>query len=259
MPPLAQWRLMDGFFVGRESAYDAFEAPSEDPETVRLTLHAIDWVDAAADRPRRTLDLGDAVLEVLASTGRVLGDYALWDTQLTVATNSPDAVLTARIGSFPHIGGEWAWEQWRAARPAVPNVWAQLPLGEREAWLEVTQMVSLRENRTPYPALAERIELDGRHIDDLASLFCTLGDAVAGPGGWCASSLPGLADCLRYAPRAAARPQLVWRDIAVAEKGLARAVPTEAGDVPDPSRSPLRYLDLALTVLAEGAIDMVPA
>jgi hypothetical protein len=117
--------------------------------------------------------------------------------------------------------------------------------------LEVTRIVSFRENRTPYPALLEQIDIDGRHIDDLASLFCALGEALAGPGGWCASSLAGLADCLRHAPRAAARPRLLWRDMSAAEKGLARTVQTDRGT--------LRYLDLALGVLAEGGVEVIPA
>ncbi|HEY7222654.1 MAG TPA: hypothetical protein VH561_03425 [Micromonosporaceae bacterium] len=248
MAALAQWLEMDGFFVGGESAYDAFENPSEEPGTVRLTLRGVDWLDAAADRPTRTLELGDAVLEVLAGNGHVLGDYSLWGARLTVPSGSPDATLTAGVGALPHVGGEWAWDQWRASRPAQRNAWARLPVGHREAWLEVTRIVSFRENRMPYPALLEQIDLDGGHVDDLASLFCALGDAVAGPGGWCASSLADLADCLRYAPRAAPRPRLLWRDLAVAEKGLARTV-AEAGAV--------RYLDLALQVLAGGGVEVL--
>jgi len=177
----------------------------------------------------------------------VLGDYSLWDTQLTVPAGSSQATLSARIGALPHAGGEWAWEQWCTARPASPNLWAQLPVGEREAWLEVAQIVSFRENRLPYPALREQIDLDGRHIDDLASLFCALGEAFEGPGGFGGASLAGLADCLRYAPRGAPRPRLVWHDLAVAATGLARTVDAT------------RYLDLALACLADGGVDVVPA
>jgi hypothetical protein len=239
MVALAQWDEMDGFFLGRESAADADENPAEDPQLVQVTLRAVDWLDASVERPTRTLELGDAVLEVRNTGGHVLGDYSLWDTRLTVPAGSTDATLTARVEALPHAGGDRAWELWRAARPTAPGAWAALSLGEREAWLEVTRIVSLREHRNPYPVLGERIALDGRQVDDLASLLCALGEAIDGPGGYCGSTLSDLADCLRFAPRAVPRPQLVWRDLAVAEKGLGR------------------YLDLARGVLNDGAIEVL--
>lgn len=242
---------MDGFFVGTESAWDAYESPTEEPAAVRVTLRGVDWLDAAADRPTRTLELGDAVLEVLSDSGRTLGDYALWETRLNVPAGAAQATLIAGLGTLPHAGAEWAWEQWRSARPAQPNLWARLPVGQREAWLEVAGIVALREHRTPYPALTERIDLDGRHIDDLASLLCALGEALAGPGGWCASGLAGLTDCLRHAPRAAARPRLVWREMAVAERGLARKVEVDGQQ--------LTYFDVVRAVLADGSVEIVAA
>jgi len=235
---------MDGFFVGRESAFDLHENPSDEPATVQVLLHEVDWLDAQADRPTRTFALGDAVLEVLDPSGRVLGDYPLWEAELTVSGAAPDGELRARLDALPHAGTEWAWDQWRQGRPKRPHVWAAMPVGEREGWLEAARIVSFRENRTPYPVLTERIDLDGRDVDDLASLFCALGDAVDGPGGYCAASIADLADCLRHAPRQAPRPRLVWRDFAVAEKGLARTVDA------------VRYLDLVLATLADGGIEV---
>jgi hypothetical protein len=231
MAAIAQWSDMDGFFVGTESAADAYENPSEEPPRVQVTLRGVDWLDASTERPTRTLALGDAVIEVLDARGHVLGDYPLWETELTVPGGSPTATLAARLGVLPHGGGDRAWDLWRAGRPA-PGAWATLAVGEREAWLEVTRIVSLREHRSPYPVLAERITLDGQHIADLASFFCALGEAVDGPGGFCGSTMSDLADCVRFAPRSAPRPQLVWRDLEVATKSLGQ------------------YLDLARSVLA---------
>lgn len=261
IPPLVRWAEMDGFFAGTETAWDAYENPSEEPATVQVALRGVDWLDADSERPTRTLELGETVLEVLSDPGdaaraarpggRVLGDYALWDTRLTVPAGATEAMLTAGIGTLPHVGGEWAWQQWRGRRPNQPNEWAALPVGQREAWLEVAGIIALREHRTPYPALTEQIDLDGRHIDDLASLLCALGEALAGPGGWCASNLVELADCLRHAPRAAARPRLVWREIAVAEQGLSRKVEVDGRTV--------TYFDLVLSLFADGSVDVVPA
>jgi len=251
MPPLVRWAEMDGFFVGQESAWDAYENPSEEPGTVRVTLRGVEWVDAAADRPTRILDLGETVLEVLDEQGRTLGDYSLWDTHLRVPADAADATLTASIGTLPHVGGDWAWDRWRGAHPAQPDLWSALPVGLREAWLEVAQIVALREHSTPYPALTEQIHVDGRHIEDLASLFCALGEALAGPGGWCTSSVAGLADLLRHAPRTARRPVVVWREIGVAERSLARKVDVDGRTV--------TYLTLILGVLAEGSVDVFRA
>jgi barstar (barnase inhibitor) len=240
MVALAQWNDMEGFFVGRESVHDAYENPPEELQTVRVTLRSVDWLDAAPDRPTRTLVLGDAVLEVLGALGHVLGDYALLDTELTVPAGSPDATLTARVGSLPHVGGEWAWDQWQLGYPARPGVWSGLPVGEREAWLEVAGIVAFRERRAQYPTLRAQHDIDGSHIDDLASFFCAVGEALAGPGGYCGSNFADLSDCVRYAPREVARPRLVWHEIAVAEKALPA-------------------LALAQSVFAEGGIDVVPS
>lgn len=251
MPPLVRWTEMDGFFVGRTSAWEADASPIEEPPTVRVTLRGLDWLDAAADRPTRTLELGEAVLEVLGEQGRTLGDYGLWETRLTVPAGAAEATLAATVPNLAHAGSDWAWDQWRGARPARPNLWSALPVGQREAWLEVTEIIALREHRTPYPALPEQIHLDGTYIEDLASLLCALGEALAGPGGWCASTVTGLADCLRHAPRAAARPRLVWREMAVGERGLAGTVEVDGRTV--------TYLELVLAQFADGAVDVVAA
>jgi hypothetical protein len=241
MVALAQWHEMDGFFVGRESAAEADENPAEEPQTVQATLRGVDWLDASAERATHTLELGEAVLEVRNNAGHVLGDYALWETRLTVPAGSTDATLTARVGTLPHAGADRAWELWRAGRPTTPGRWTTLPVGEREAWLEVTRLVSLREHRTPYPVLGAGLALDGQHIEDLASLLCALGEAVDGPGGYVGSTMSDLADCLLFAPRSAPRPRLVWSDLAVAERALGS------------------YLELARKVLDEGSVEVVPA
>lgn len=243
MPALAQWHGMDGFFVGRESVYDAYENPPEELQAVRVTLRDVEWLDSSTG----TLTLSDAVLEVLAPNGHVLGDYLLWEAELSAAASPGEAILTARVEALPHVGGEWAWDLWRSGGPAQPTAWAGLPVGEREGWLEAARIVAFRERRTQYPPLGAEHYIDGSHIDDLASFFCAIGEAVAGPGGWYGSSFADLADQLRFSPRTVARPRLVWRDYAVAEKGLDHAV--ENG---------VRLLDIALRVFAEAQIEVVP-
>lgn len=249
MVALAQWREMDGFFVGRDSAYDAYENPTEEPATVRATLRGVDWLDAAVDRPTRTLQLGEAVLEVLGADGRVLGDYALWDAELTVPADATDATLTARVDTLPHAGARWAWDRRREGLSA-PGGWAAAPVGDREGWVEAARIVALRSRRDTYPTLGEQHELDGRHIDDLASLFCAVGEAFDGPGGFCGASIPDLSD-LRYAPRTVSLPRLVWHDIAVARQSLARAVEAEGQRT--------TYFELVRGALAAGGVQVIEA
>lgn len=247
---LAEWQQMDGFFVGRESAYEAYESPKDEPESLRVSLRGVRWFDAVTDGPAHTLALGDAVLEVLDAHGHVLGDYASWNTEVTVA--GAEATLTGLVTSLPHAGGERAWDLWRAGWPMTAGAWAGLAVGEREAWLEVAAMVAFRADQDPYPVLDEQVDLDGRAVADLASFLCAFGEAVRGPGGQCGSDLPGLADCLGFAYRPGpARTRLHWRDFAVAERSLARTVEVDG--------RPTRYLDLVLGVLAEGGVDVVPA
>ena len=116
---LAEWRDMDGFFVGRETAYDGYENPGEQPDSVSVTLRQVRWLDAAPDRPTRTIYLGDALVEVLDGQGRVMGDYDAWDARVTLTAGSPDAALTAYVGMLPHVGSEWVWDSWRTTRPAA--------------------------------------------------------------------------------------------------------------------------------------------
>jgi len=249
---LAEWRDMDGFFVGHESAWDNFENPSEAPDAISVTLRRVDWLDAVADRPTRTIDLGDAVLEVLDAQGRVMGDYSIWDTRVTLSEGSVDAAVTGYVGSVPHTRAEWAWDARRPGRPAERNVWAALPVGEREAWVEVARMIHFRRIVQTYPVLAEELHLDGRHVADLASFFCALGEAVNGPGGYCGTNITGMSDFLQYANRPAAkRSRLIWHDMSVAERGLARSV--------DLDGRPIRYLDLLVRQLTDDGVDIVPA
>ncbi len=249
---LAEWRDMDGFFVGRETAYDGYENPGERPDSVSVTLRRVRWFDAAEDRPTRTIYLGDALVEVLDGEDRVMGDYDAWDARVTLTRGSPDAMLTAYVGTMPHVGSEWVWDSWRNARPTQRNLWAPLPVGEREAWLEVVQTVYFREHGQPYPVLGDEIHLDGRHVADLASFFCAMGEAVNGPGGYCGANLVGLSDLLRYATRSSApRTRLIWHEYAVAAKGLARTVQIDGAT--------MSYLDLVTQVLVEDGVDVVQA
>jgi hypothetical protein len=249
---LAECHDLEGFFVGRETAYDRYENPGDEPDSVRATLRRVRWFDAVQGGPTRTIHLGDALVEVLDADGRVMGDYDAWDARVTLTEGSPDALLTAYVGTLPGQAAEWVWDSWRAARPAQRNLWAELPVGQREAWTEVAQTVHFRGTRQPYPALADEIELDGRHVQDLASFFCAIGEAVNGPGGYCGSSLAGMSDLLQHATRPGAqRPRLIWRNVAVAEHGLARIL--HVGD------RPMSYFALVVTVLTEDGIDVVRA
>jgi len=245
MVAFAQWPDMDGFFVGRESAYEAAEIPAEELQTVRVALRGVDWVDAAADRRTHRIVLGAAVLEVYGAGGHVLGDYPLWDADLAGAA---DATLSARVETLPHAGAEWAWDRWRSGWPDRAGAWVALPIGEREGWLEVARIAAFRVSRTSYPTLGVEHQIDGSHIGDLASFFCAVGEALAGPGGHCGSSFADLADCVRYSPRTVARPRVVWRDMAVAEKALG-----------GPAHAGASLLDVAVGTLASGAIDVIPA
>jgi hypothetical protein len=249
---LAEWRDMEGFFVGRESAWDTLEDSNEAPDAVAVTLRRVHWLDAMVDRPTRTIDLGDAVVEVLDDAGHVMGDYSIWNTKVTLSEGSADAAMTGYVGSFPHAHAEWVWDTRRPGRPTERNVWAALPVGEREAWVEVARMIHFRRILQTYPVLAEELHLDGQHVADLASFFCALGEAVNGPGGYCGTTIAGMSDFLQYANRPVAnRPRLVWHDMPVAEQSLARTV--------DVDGHPTRYLDLLVGQLAADAVDVVPA
>jgi RNAse (barnase) inhibitor barstar len=65
-------------------------------------------------------------------------------------------------------------------------------------------------------------ELDGRHVVDVDSFYCALGEAVNGPGGYFGWNLDAVVDCARGRWGATPPFTLVWRHADVSEPHLSK-------------------------------------
>lgn len=255
---LAQWRMMDGFFVGDWTYEDLFEDPDAVPSPrLEIALQGLEVLtDLAAYRDEEddSYSVDDAVIEVLDSKGAVLGGYSLAWAVLDIDPRKV-ATLWGNDSLAPHRGSRVVWEQWRSELPREKGLWARLPSGEREGWVEAAREHYFHEAhlqlRRSWPMPEGDIVLDGRHVTDLASLFCALGEAFNGPGGYFGGNFTALHDCLANLDRRKEqRVTMVWEDIATAEHALAHAPGYEDN---------WGFFDMAVDTLTRHDIDIVRA
>lgn len=235
------------FFGGRDTVESWFDGPADEMPSV-----AFDVLGLVPDPPLRAAldaaggtacDLGEISLEVLGSGGEPIGFYQLLSAELELTGGAADGSLGATVvawitGSVPHADAEPVWDAWRLAPPAARNLWARLPAGPRSAWLHVVS--SYRPNdplRHGEPGTAR--VLDGRHVTDLTSFYCAIGEALNGPGGYFGSNPMALVDCLRGGWGADSGFTLIWERADVARAHLGE------------------HLDVLLRLFDEAGTDVV--
>ncbi|MEV4352637.1 barstar family protein [Actinoplanes sp. NPDC049596] len=220
---LGVFETVDGLFTGHTAA-----------ESHAEFVAASDWFPveftAGGLRPDQPVPVGEELgwcsVEILSGAGEPIGFYDLGSTEVERlvprADGSFDATVTGLMTKPPERGVEAIWDRWRAGPPDAVNTWAELPAGRREAWLEVAGKYRWRDrlrrgvrHDRPGEELPVLI-LDGQYATDLASVYCALGEAVNGPGGYYGSNPYALQDCLRDGWGLAAPFVLVWRRFEVA-------------------------------------------
>lgn len=260
---------LTGFFAGRTDLYAEYEAEElpEGPEPLTFTATGV-RLDPTADKSD---ELGNAHLEILDVNGAPIGTYWLGGLTLDTldAEGADAAALSAWVTSYPDVDAAAIWDAWRTDRPTTTNEWARLlPPGRREAWLEVAlkyepyEPYESHESHEPYEPAAlaagrepagaanpDHVTLDGRHITDLASFFCALGEATNGPGGYYGANFMALHECLRGGHGPAAPFTLYWQRASVARSHLTRTAETLTG-----LRS---YFDMTLEVLQDAGVEVV--
>ncbi|MFI9175372.1 barstar family protein [Streptomyces lincolnensis] len=166
-------------------------------------------------------DLGHAKVVRIDSSGRPVqaaaeGEVRAW---IPSARGSGLVDLTLDLWSErPPLAAREVWELWGEGRPTEPNRWARCDTAARDFWLDTA-----RENHphgSPDRPAGTTYHLDGRHITDRPGLFCALGEAVNGPGGYFGWGLDALADCLCGRWGATPPLTLVWHDADVARACL---------------------------------------
>jgi len=180
-----------------------------EPEQVLCTARDVEgfFVDAAPGRRVFRLagaalapgPLGNVELRVLDDAGRSIGAYYVASAAASVS--AAGAEVTGQVFSRPHPLSPQVWELWRAGPLAGRGTWEPLSTAGREAWLGVAR---LRGHRS-----AGDFVVAG--AADLAGVYCALGEAVNGPGGYYGANLDALADCLRGGFGPVPPFELTWR------------------------------------------------
>ncbi len=213
---------------GRGDGIDGlFEAADE------VVLRRLAVRGAVADR---LLDVGsrkarraDARLTLLLPSGEAAGTYELTAFVPVAVRLSPGTAglvdLTIRAYRDVEEGAGAVWELVRTGRLDRPGLWRSYG---RRAWLSVALKRGVR---------GQAGVLDGRDLVDVDAVYCALGEAVNGPGGYYGWNLDAVADCLRGGWGATPPFTLRWQGSDVA----AQRVP-EFGAL--------------LTVLREGGVDV---
>ncbi|WP_245880361.1 barstar family protein [Streptomyces zhaozhouensis] len=163
--------------------------------------------------------LGPAEVALLDDAGAVLGAYPV--EAVTVGpVDGRDAVVRCSFHRFPHPAAGAVWQEWARAFPSAPGGWATGGAEHRAGWLEVARLHAA----TPGARAGERgggtYGLDGRALVDRAALYCALGEAVKGPGGYYGANLDALHDCLTGGSGPRPPFTLRWHHAAVARAHL---------------------------------------
>ncbi|MHB9858952.1 barstar family protein [Streptomyces sp. YIM S03343] len=234
--PLGNFADLENFFIGSSSALSEFDDETESelhgggfwlhPQLVGLTPSETlkeSWT-AGSVRERQ---LGNAWINIHDTHGQVIGSYFAGSVTLEDWRESPDLTVTAVFSCWLNVLPERSagalWKTWSHQAPTSMNDWVDIPLGQREGWIEVSRMYGRTSPHAKNPD-GEYV-LIGTNIMDLASFYCAIGEAMNGPGGYYGSNLAALDDCLFGGHGQAAPFRLVWQNSAVAMNSLG-ALPT---------------------------------
>ncbi|MEU0561223.1 barstar family protein [Dactylosporangium sp. NPDC006015] len=160
-------------------------------------------------------------VEVLDGAGTPVDDRNL-DGLVTAARPSRHdglldiVVADAVFAPFPS-GAPAIWRLWDGGRPETPGSWTALDRTLRHVWSGIA--IRRRRQDGDSPAGGTYL-LDGTHVTDIEGLYCALGEAVNGPGGYFGWNLNALDDCLRGGWGARAPFTLVWQHAGVARRHL---------------------------------------
>ncbi|WP_369382547.1 barstar family protein [Streptomyces sp. cg36] len=197
---------LSGFFVDADDDWRTFRA-------LRC---------AASGRPAAG-EVDELKVRVLDSRGGVLGSYDVSAVHIEEAEEEGQPVLevTGYLLSRPHPLAPAAWDRWREPGELRAGAWASLPAPVRRAWLDCVRLHHFAApRRTGADVSGGVYELDGRHITDWVGLYCALGEALRGPGGYFGGTLDALRDCLNGGFGVRAPFQLNWHSVATARAHL---------------------------------------
>ncbi|MFJ7904772.1 barstar family protein [Streptomyces sp. NPDC096198] len=192
-------------------------------------LHGF-FVDVDLDTPRTLIFTGvrslhahlrsteGGYLEVLGHRQQPTGGYYLGRVRLTPPAQDGSLSFSGYTCEYPKAGE--IWRRWASAEPVTYGEWAGYPDSYHESWLHVVQNAWFTADRQgKLGGTSEVVALDGGRITTKAGLYCALGEAVNGPGGYFGSNLDALYDCLRSS-RAEPLFRVQWADFATSRRAL---------------------------------------
>lgn len=248
---------IEGLYTGSYGALEEFSYVEPEVRMSCLRLLGLNPSDQLVEswlrRVSTGIDLGNIWINILDPTGRVIGAYLAGSAELDACVVKDDGSIDAEVHccftTEPHAGAGDIWESWAISPPVSKNDWAGIPPGRREAWVEVAGRygwtVEAKDARRP---VSGPYVLEGENIQDLASFYCAIGEAINGPGGYYGSNLAALDDCLSGALGQAAPFSLEWHDFDTARQALG-ALETHI-----PGKS---VLDLILECLVHRRVEIV--
>ncbi|RCG20916.1 hypothetical protein DTL70_19885 [Streptomyces diacarni] len=192
-------RTTEGFF-GNESELATFHAPKAE----RLA-------SPAHPPAPETLEL-----RVLNSTGQPIAAYTIGSAKIVEefrhGEGRVDLRVTGYLWDLPRARTEEIWSIWREDTTGhEPRVWARLDEEGRTAWLDAARLRAAWHYPLPATGSDEFI-VEGAHVTDTAALYCALGEAMNGPGGYYGADLDALKDCLRGNFGPVAPFTLIWHN-----------------------------------------------
>lgn len=125
--------------------------------------------------------LGDVELRVLDGAGAAIGAYHV------ASASAAGAEVSGQVFGRSHALAGEVWDLWRDGPLTTSGTWAPYSADGRQAWLEVAR---LRGHR----GAGDFVVADAT---DRPGVYCAIGEAVNGPGGYYGANLDSLADCLR--------------------------------------------------------------
>jgi RNAse (barnase) inhibitor barstar len=216
------YRLVDeesrNVLLAAEDLHGFFVEPDTSPPE-RVTFTGVHHVATAGRKSE------DTELEVVNHHVERIGSYYIGRTVREGV--APGAVKpdSASAGVHPdqeysffgnHLGYPGAsqiWQRWAAPDPIEPHEWTRYPVDQQASWLHVVQTAWFTAGRRAARYGTNGVAvIEGIRTSTRPALYCALGEAVNGPGGYFGSNLDALADCLS-ASRDTAPPLTVeWRD-----------------------------------------------
>ena len=175
-------------------------ADVDDPEPTKITFVGLSGVAADLDAQIAHRRPGLLDVDVLSSTGRMLGHYNLDPTVIHRDDNgaAPPSLTLEQAQPISLPGGHSLWQRWvDESKPLEHGEWLSLSADHRASWLDIARSVwgvnGYAERVSPSRGITS---VDGRLVTDETSLYLTLGEALVGPGGYVGWGLDALDDCL---------------------------------------------------------------